>query len=182
MPPHGGIEAPGAHQRQPNASSPHASFMDSSLRLPDRLLQRRPIPEMVDGHLGDGQVAPLVALCSRFRCVGSDQPACAVDEGHIMDTCLHTSLARPNIKPSGQGCKECLAIGTRWVHLRLCMLCGHVGCCDDSPEKHATDHFARTGHPIIKSFEPGEDWWWCYVDESVLEPALPPRPDWTRRV
>jgi hypothetical protein len=61
------------------------------------------------------------------------------------------------------------------------MSCGHVGCCDDSPERHATGHFVSTGHAVIKSFEPGEDWWWCFVDESMIEPAFPPRPEWTRR-
>ena len=99
-----------------------------------------------------------------------------------MESCPHAVLARPNIKPSGQGCKECLALGTGWVHLRLCMICGHVGCCDNSPGRHATGHFAQTGHPILKSFEPGEGWWWCYVDESMIEPVFPPRPEWTRRL
>lgn len=63
------------------------------------------------------------------------------------------------------GCEECLAAGGRWVHLRLCLACGHVGCCDSSPGKHATAHFHRSGHPVIRSFEPGEAWRWCYVDE-----------------
>jgi hypothetical protein len=62
------------------------------------------------------------------------------------------------------------------------MLCGHVGCCDNSPGRHATGHFLHTGHPIIKSFEPGADWWWCYVDEIVIEPPFAPHPDWTRSV
>jgi uncharacterized UBP type Zn finger protein len=99
-----------------------------------------------------------------------------------MEGCPHARLARRDLKPSGQGCKECLKLGTPWVNLRLCMLCGHVGCCDDSPGRHATGHFLHTGHPIIKSFEPGEDWWWCYVDESVVEPPFAPRPEWTRSV
>jgi uncharacterized UBP type Zn finger protein len=109
-------------------------------------------------------------------------PTKVIDERHVMERCPHTGLAHPKIEPSGQGCKECLAIGTSWVHLRLCMVCGHVGCCDDSPGRHATGHFARTGHPVLKSFEPGEDWWWCYVDESMIEPVFPPRPEWTRRL
>jgi uncharacterized UBP type Zn finger protein len=66
------------------------------------------------------------------------------------------------------GCEECLKLGTRWVHLRMCQVCGHVGCCDNSPEKHATAHFAATGHPIIRSAEPGEDWSWCYEDELTF--------------
>jgi uncharacterized UBP type Zn finger protein len=69
------------------------------------------------------------------------------------------------------GCEECLAIGGRWVHLRMCQTCGHIGCCDSSPNRHATAHHHTTGHPIVRSAEPGEDWSWCYVDEVVLELA-----------
>jgi uncharacterized UBP type Zn finger protein len=68
-------------------------------------------------------------------------------------------------------CEDCVKIGGRWVHLRLCLTCGHVGCCDSSPNKHASRHFAKTGHPLVRSIEPGENWIWCYVDELVLEPA-----------
>jgi hypothetical protein len=60
-------------------------------------------------------------------------------------------------------------MGSRWVHLRLCRLCGHVGCCDDSPHRHATQHFHRTGHPIIEAYDPPEGWGWCYVDEAMLD-------------
>ncbi len=67
------------------------------------------------------------------------------------------------------GCEECLAMGDTWVHLRLCRTCGHVGCCDDSKNRHATKHFRATQHPIVTSLEPGEDWSWCYIDEIVLE-------------
>ena len=70
-----------------------------------------------------------------------------------------------------EGCEECLATGGRWVNLRLCLSCGHVGCCDSSPGKHATAHFRKTRHPMIRSFEPGEDWAYCYVDDLTLEPA-----------
>ena len=66
------------------------------------------------------------------------------------------------------GCEECLAMGSRWVHLRLCLTCGHVGCCDSSPNKHASAHAATIGHPIVRSLEPGEDWRWCYVDEQLV--------------
>ena len=69
------------------------------------------------------------------------------------------------------GCEECLASGGRWVHLRMCQSCGHIGCCDNSPGRHATGHHAETGHPIIRSAEPGEDWSWCYVDELMFRPA-----------
>ena len=84
--------------------------------------------------------------------------------------CEHLDQVQ-DVTPSGAGCRECLEMGDRWVHLRLCRLCGHVGCCDSSKNKHATRHFHATGHPIIQSFEAGEDWGWCYVDEAVV--ALP---------
>jgi uncharacterized UBP type Zn finger protein len=75
------------------------------------------------------------------------------------------------------GCEECLAIGSRWVHLRLCLTCAHVGCCDNSPNRHATAHFHATEHPLIRSYEPGEDWWWCYPDDLFFEvPGAPPSP------
>ncbi len=64
-------------------------------------------------------------------------------------------------------CEECLKMGDRWVHLRLCLVCGHVGCCDDSKNKHATRHFQQLGHPLMRSIEPGERWIWCYVDQVV---------------
>jgi hypothetical protein len=80
------------------------------------------------------------------------------------------------VTPSGDGCVECLAIGDRWVHLRLCMSCGHcpegTRCCDDSKNKHATKHFRATHHPIIMSYEPGEVWGWCYVEPVYFE-SLP---------
>jgi uncharacterized UBP type Zn finger protein len=84
--------------------------------------------------------------------------------------CPHTDQIQ-DVTPSAEGCEECLASGGVWVHLRLCLTCGHVGCCDSSPNKHATKHFQATGHPIIQSFEPGEDWGWCYVDEVMLTPG-----------
>jgi hypothetical protein len=73
-----------------------------------------------------------------------------------------------HVTPSSPGCEECLKIGSPWVHLRLCQTCGHVGCCDSSPNKHARKHFHHTQHPIVQSFEPGEDWRWCDVDETYV--------------
>lgn len=67
------------------------------------------------------------------------------------------------------GCEECLKLGTHWVHLRLCLTCGHVGCCDSSPGRHATRHFHEQGHPVMASYEPEERWAWCYVDEVQLK-------------
>ena len=73
------------------------------------------------------------------------------------------------VTPSANGCEECLKTGDTWVHLRLCLTCGHVGCCDSSKNKQATRHFHATNHPIIQSLEPGEDWVWCYIDQVILE-------------
>jgi uncharacterized UBP type Zn finger protein len=84
-------------------------------------------------------------------------------------SCQHTDSIRVvELPPEVAGCEECLAQGTRWVHLRMCQFCGHIGCCDDSPEKHATAHYEQTKHPIIRSAEPGEDWSWCYEDEVMF--------------
>ena len=92
-----------------------------------------------------------------------------------MTDCTHVDLST-NEPPSGDGCVECLEIGGRWVHLRRCVACGHVGCCDNSPGRHATGHFHSTEHPIIQSFEPDEEWLWCYVDETFLRVDGPPSP------
>jgi uncharacterized UBP type Zn finger protein len=82
--------------------------------------------------------------------------------------CTHLDEIR-DVKPSAPGCEECLKMGARWVHLRMCMICGHVGCCDSSVNKHATKHFYKTKHPIMRSIEPRENWGWCYVDEVELD-------------
>lgn len=82
-------------------------------------------------------------------------------------SCSHRGLIM-DVEPRTAGCEECLRSGGRWVHLRMCRICGHVGCCDSSPGRHATAHFHETGHPIARSIEPGESWSWCYVDEEVL--------------
>jgi len=85
-----------------------------------------------------------------------------------MAECTHLNRVR-NVQPRTLGCEECLKTGDLWVHLRLCLTCGHVGCCDSSPNRHATNHFHRTGHPIMRSFEAGESWGWCYVDQLTLD-------------
>ena len=82
--------------------------------------------------------------------------------------CSHLNLVR-DVTPSGEGCVECLATGDSWVHLRLCRTCGHVGCCDDSKNRHARKHYVSAHHPIISSFEPGEDWSWCFADDIQVE-------------
>jgi uncharacterized UBP type Zn finger protein len=86
--------------------------------------------------------------------------------------CTHLEAAQVTALPDPVlGCEECLKIGGRWVHLRMCLVCGKVGCCDNSPNRHATAHFHESSHPLIRSAEPGEAWWWCYVDELMLAPA-----------
>ena len=84
--------------------------------------------------------------------------------------CTHESFIH-DVRPSADGCEECLRIGSWWVHLRMCMTCGKVGCCDSSPNRHASKHARAADHPIVRSLEPGEDWMWCFVDEVVLEPV-----------
>lgn len=89
----------------------------------------------------------------------------------LLDTeaCEHLSRIQ-DVVPSADGCEDCLEIGDEWVHLRLCLTCGHVGCCDNSKNKHATRHFHETNHPMIVSYEPGEGWLWCYVDQVLVSP------------
>jgi hypothetical protein len=101
-----------------------------------------------------------------------------------MTTCTHLDHVRITRLPeSVHGCEDCLRIGDPWLHLRICLECGHVGCCDDSPNRHATAHAHGSGHAIIRSLEPGEEWSWCYLDElALLLPAvqgatrIPPSP------
>jgi hypothetical protein len=88
----------------------------------------------------------------------------------MTDPCSHLDQIR-EVTPSADGCEDCLRIGGRWVHLRLCLTCGHVGCCDSSPNRHASAHARQEDHPIVRSFEPGERWIWCFVDRVALEPA-----------
>ena len=83
--------------------------------------------------------------------------------------CTHLDQIH-DVTPSADGCEECLQRGDAWVHLRICKTCGHVGCCDSSKNKHATRHFHETGHAVMQSFEPGESWMWCYMDEAFLRP------------
>jgi uncharacterized UBP type Zn finger protein len=90
------------------------------------------------------------------------------DNNGAAESCEHFSQIQ-EVVPSADGCEDCLRTGDTWVHLRLCETCGHVGCCDNSKNRHATKHFHATQHPIIKSFEPDEDWGWCYVDGVFFE-------------
>ncbi|MEU7635768.1 MULTISPECIES: UBP-type zinc finger domain-containing protein [unclassified Streptomyces] len=86
-----------------------------------------------------------------------------------MSECTHVpELPRAEPTPLSATCPECLAVGSHPVQLRLCLTCGHVGCCDSSPYQHATAHFKETGHPVMRSFEPGASWRWCFVHELLV--------------
>jgi uncharacterized UBP type Zn finger protein len=87
---------------------------------------------------------------------------------HEDGRCSHVDMVR-DVTPSSRGCFECLRDGTTWVHLRLCLTCGLVGCCDSSPQRHASRHARDASHPLVRSFEPGEDWVWCYVDLQLVD-------------
>jgi uncharacterized UBP type Zn finger protein len=87
----------------------------------------------------------------------------------MSELCTHLDeVALQELPASVDGCEECLLEGSKWLHLRICLTCGHVGCCDSSPNRHATAHHHATSHAIIRSIEPGEDWSWCYVDEVAF--------------
>lgn len=95
----------------------------------------------------------------------------------MTDTCTHLPEAQTDARPGTEGCEDCLKMGGRWVHLRMCRHCGHVACCDSSPNRHASAHGREPGHALVSSFEPGEDWWWCYVDEIAF--TVPDAPDFS---
>ena len=86
----------------------------------------------------------------------------------MASTCTHLNQIR-QVTPGAKGCEDCLAMGDSWVHLRLCLTCGHVGCCDSSKNKHATKHYQKTQHPIIQSLERGESWRWCFPDQLFMD-------------
>jgi hypothetical protein len=98
--------------------------------------------------------------------------------------CTHLDSVKVlELPDSVAGCEDCLREGGVWLHLRICLECGHVGCCDDSPNRHATAHHHSSGHPLIRSLEPGEEWSWCFVDEIGMlipdvhgHPRIPPSP------
>ena len=101
-----------------------------------------------------------------------------------MAECTHLDRVRVTELPeTTEGCEDCLVQGTKWFHLRICLECGHVGCCDSSPERHASGHHAATGHPVIRSLEPGEEWSWCFDDQVAMvipevkgQTRIPPSP------
>jgi CPA2 family monovalent cation:H+ antiporter-2 len=152
---------------------------DSEQTPPSRTEVVRPGDELVLA----GTVEAFARAASLFRVGALEGPALAAalaDTRTVVDVeraveldlspgtpCTHVGETK-RVTPSARGCEDCLRSGDRWIHLRLCMTCGHVGCCDSSANKHATAHFRAVGHPIIKSLEPGEDWGWCYIDELTL--------------
>lgn len=121
-------------------------------------------------HFGEELVEQHVkALREAINEDGGDQrEVVRLNEARLQSTqCAHLDQVQ-EVRPKSQGCEECLKLGDEWVHLRVCMTCGHVGCCDSSKNKHATAHFHATGHPIMRSFQPDEDWAWCYVDQTLI--------------
>ena len=91
-----------------------------------------------------------------------------------MSKCTHANQIKYTRPESVEGCEDCLKIGGKWVHLRICLTCGKVGCCDNSPNKHARHHFGETNHPLIQSVEPGEKWAYCFIDDEMMrEPPAP---------
>jgi len=173
-----------AHRLQPLALEPslHAALMAERRSFADVTLP---------AYVPDSERARLTAVVGAafvesFRWVALISAACALTGGLSILTigravaaddadqrdsatasCLHTDQII-DITPRTRGCEECLRSGHSWVHLRVCLSCGHVGCCDASKNRHATAHFWATQHPIARSFEPGEDWRWCYIDEIVV--------------
>jgi uncharacterized UBP type Zn finger protein len=116
----------------------------------------------------------------------TDSPPSSLRKGKAqsMPTCTHLDQIQITRLPeSVEGCEECLAAGDPWLHLRICLECGKVGCCDDSPNRHASGHARTSGHPLIRSLEPGEEWSWCFLDDVALlipevsgETRIPPSP------
>src|SRR5580698_6922985 len=88
----------------------------------------------------------------------------------LSNPCSHVSdIKIREVERPGKACVDCIKIHGHWLHLRECLICGHIACCDSSPNKHATKHFHGTGHPVMRSIEPGESWGWCFVDEVMVE-------------
>ena len=95
-----------------------------------------------------------------------------IEQGKIITKSCQHFLNIQNVSPSADGCEDCLKIGDEWVHLRLCLTCGYVGCCDSSKNKHATGHHRKSGHAVIASYEEDETWLWCYVDDLGIDPGI----------
>ncbi|WP_114559213.1 Na+/H+ antiporter [Desertihabitans aurantiacus] len=140
------------------------------LRIRDSgLVESAVLQEVLDAL--DLEEANLQVVATRFE-RATEAAALGASEGSgvaapATDGCAHLARTGPDPEPRTRGCARCEAEGLDWVHLRLCLTCGQVGCCDSSTGRHATSHFQQTGHPVMRSFEPGEQWRWCYLDEQV---------------
>lgn len=153
-------------------TSPSSAGLD----LPDSALFPRAVSRPIIRGGARSQVHPSAFLDSPQAWL--DRERCSVSWwSTVTRQCTHLDHLKP-VDNLSTGCEECLAAGhLDWVHLRVCQECGHVGCCDQSPGRHATEHFHRTSHPLIRSYEPGEDWYWCFVDELVFAlDGSPPAP------
>jgi hypothetical protein len=124
------------------------------------------------GHLAGQHVDVRLTAEDGYQAQRSYSIASAPEDEHLLLTverCSHLDTIEFTELPVPiEGCEECLKIGSRWVHLRMCMECGKIGCCDDSPNRHASRHAHEVSHPIIRSAEPGEDWRWCYIDNLAV--------------
>ena len=150
------------------------SFTDmnipESVQGPDRIILDRILSDaFVASFRSVAGLSAGVALAAAFATALTVRSRATAKEreGPLVVACMHLDQVS-GAKPLTQGCEECLRTGDHWIHLRLCLSCGHVGCCDSSKNRHATIHFWATSHPIVRSLEPGEDWRWCYVDEVVV--------------
>lgn len=131
-----------------------------------------------DVDMVGGRSAIVTAVVTEAGRPGPTPPGTPVEQSprriSMPPECTHVDRIQP-VEPGTNGCEACLQMGSDWVHLRVCLLCGYVGCCDSSPHRHATKHYEGTGHPLVQSYEPGENWVWCYVDEAVVPADVPPR-------
>jgi EmrB/QacA subfamily drug resistance transporter len=151
----------------------HRGFVDTE--LPDSVQGRdRTVLERLIAEAFVASFRSVVGLSAGVALVAAFVTALMVragaatkDDGLPMILCTHAAQL-VEVAPSSRGCEECMRKGDRWIHLRLCLSCGHVGCCDSSKNRHATAHFWATNHPVVRSFEPGENWRWCYIDEVVV--------------
>lgn len=162
-----------AHELQASGLADHVVADEFAVTdaLISHTLGRFALPE----SLIDVVVESAVGTATVTEAVTGVDPESVVRTALTGDGCEHTDGVR-SVRPSAAGCEECLAAGDRWVHLRLCLTCGHVGCCDSSPGRHARAHFHETEHPIVRSAEPGEDWAWCFVDRVTMPVESPSSP------
>ncbi len=156
--------------RQAGADLVVPEELESAIQIFSRVLEGYQVPPgEIDGHVQNLRADDYSTLREEPAPPAAESPPAATltPQQRASTRCTHLGQVR-DVTPGAPGCEECLALGDTWVHLRVCMSCGHVGCCDTSKNKHATQHFHATDHPIVRSFEPGEDWAWCYVDKTLL--------------